>query len=57
MRIVVDLRCQGYAHCVPLAPDEPDTWGPPEADCLAADLGGWHDPAASVSRADTQHTS
>jgi ferredoxin len=22
MRIVVDLnRCQGYAHCVPLAPD------------------------------------
>lgn len=23
---------------------DPGTWGPPEADALAADLGGWHDP-------------
>ena len=23
---------------------EPGSWGPPEADRLAADLGGWHDP-------------
>ena len=22
----------------------PDTWGPEEADRLAADIGGWHDP-------------
>jgi glucose-6-phosphate 1-dehydrogenase len=26
---------------------EPGTWGPPEADRLAADLGGWHDPKAA----------
>ena len=24
---------------------EPGTWGPVEADALAADIGGWHDPA------------
>jgi glucose-6-phosphate 1-dehydrogenase len=24
---------------------EPGSWGPAEADALAADLGGWHDPA------------
>ena len=24
------------------------TWGPPEADQLAADIGGWHNPAPSV---------
>ncbi len=23
---------------------EPGTWGPPEADLLAADIGGWHNP-------------
>jgi glucose-6-phosphate 1-dehydrogenase len=23
---------------------EPGTWGPKEADSLAADIGGWHDP-------------
>jgi glucose-6-phosphate 1-dehydrogenase len=22
----------------------PGTWGPPEADRLAADIGGWHNP-------------
>ncbi len=27
---------------------EPGTWGPPEADRLAADLGGWHDPQAGA---------
>ena len=21
------------------------TWGPPEADAIAADIGGWHNPA------------
>jgi glucose-6-phosphate 1-dehydrogenase len=26
---------------------EPGTWGPPAADRLAADLGGWHDPQAA----------
>jgi glucose-6-phosphate 1-dehydrogenase len=24
---------------------EPGSWGPKEADALAADIGGWHDPA------------
>jgi glucose-6-phosphate 1-dehydrogenase len=24
---------------------EPGSWGPGEADTLAADVGGWHDPA------------
>jgi glucose-6-phosphate 1-dehydrogenase len=28
----------------PLHEYEPGTWGPPEADRLAADIGGWHDP-------------
>jgi glucose-6-phosphate 1-dehydrogenase len=23
---------------------EPGTWGPPEADALAADVGGWRNP-------------
>jgi glucose-6-phosphate 1-dehydrogenase len=26
---------------------EPGTWGPAEADRLAADIGGWHNPEAS----------
>jgi len=25
---------------------EPGTWGPPEADALTAEIGGWHSPAA-----------
>jgi glucose-6-phosphate 1-dehydrogenase len=29
----------------PVRDYEPGTWGPPEADALAADLGGWHVPA------------
>lgn len=29
----------------PLREYEPGTWGPAEADRLAADLGGWHVPA------------
>ncbi len=29
---------------LPLHPYEPGTWGPPEADRLAADIGGWHLP-------------
>ena len=28
----------------------PGTWGPEEADSLAAPHGGWHDPAASEAR-------
>jgi glucose-6-phosphate 1-dehydrogenase len=23
---------------------QPGTWGPPEANRLASDIGGWHDP-------------
>jgi glucose-6-phosphate 1-dehydrogenase len=29
---------------------EPATWGPPEADRLAADIGGWHNPAPSPAK-------
>ena len=29
----------------PLEPYEPGTWGPPSAEKLAADHGGWRDPA------------
>ena len=28
---------------------EPGTWGPAEADALAADVGGWYDPKADAS--------
>ena len=31
----------------PLAEYQPGTWGPTEADRLAADLGGWHNPESS----------
>lgn len=33
----------------PLHIYEPGTWGPPEADRLAADAGGWHNPEATAS--------
>ena len=29
---------------LPLHEYQPGTWGPPEADALAADFGGWHNP-------------
>jgi glucose-6-phosphate 1-dehydrogenase len=32
-------------HSTPIHPYEPGTWGPKEADSLAADIGGWHRPA------------
>lgn len=28
---------------------EPNTWGPPEADAIAAEIGGWHNPKAVES--------
>ena len=31
-------------NAVPLANYSPGTWGPEEADHLAADVGGWRDP-------------
>jgi glucose-6-phosphate 1-dehydrogenase len=31
---------------LPVHPYEPGSWGPAEADAIAADLGGWHTPAA-----------
>src|SRR5262249_34313591 len=31
-------------HVTPVHAYEPGTWGPAEADRLAADLGGWHNP-------------
>ncbi len=33
-------------NAVPLYNYQPGTWGPAEADRLASDLGGWHNPAA-----------
>ncbi len=33
----------------PLHVYEPGTWGPGEADRLAADIGGWHDPQVSAA--------
>jgi glucose-6-phosphate 1-dehydrogenase len=33
-------------NAVPLHEYKPDTWGPKEAERLAADVGGWHNPAA-----------
>jgi glucose-6-phosphate 1-dehydrogenase len=32
-------------NSTPARPYQPGTWGPPEAAELAADVGGWHDPA------------
>ncbi len=29
---------------LPLHAYQPGTWGPPEADAMAADIGGWHNP-------------
>jgi glucose-6-phosphate 1-dehydrogenase len=34
-------------NVTPVYPYQPATWGPPETDRLAADIGGWHNPAAS----------
>ena len=31
-------------NVTPLYFYEPGTWGPPEADRLAEDIGGWHNP-------------
>jgi len=31
--------------CCPTELYEPGTWGPPDSRELAADIGGWHDPA------------
>jgi glucose-6-phosphate 1-dehydrogenase len=34
-------------NVTPVYQYEPGTWGPPEADALAADVGGWHDPSGA----------
>jgi glucose-6-phosphate 1-dehydrogenase len=34
----------------PVHPYQPGSWGPPEADELAANLGGWHNPVAKASK-------
>jgi len=39
--VVQDL----LGNVVPAHVYEPGSWGPKEADALAADIGGWHDPA------------
>jgi glucose-6-phosphate 1-dehydrogenase len=33
-------------NATPVHPYAPGSWGPPQADALPADLGGWHTPAA-----------
>jgi len=35
----------------PVSEYGPGTWGPAEADRLAADVGGWHEPQAYACRA------
>jgi len=35
------------ANVTPVYEYEPHTWGPAEADRLASDIGGWHNPEAS----------
>jgi glucose-6-phosphate 1-dehydrogenase len=35
------------ADTTPVSEYQPGTWGPPEADRLAADVGGWHNPEDS----------
>jgi len=35
------------ADTTPLSEYQPGTWGPPQAEQLAADIGGWHDPDGS----------
>jgi glucose-6-phosphate 1-dehydrogenase len=32
------------ANVTPVHPYEPGSWGPREADGLAIDVGGWHNP-------------
>jgi glucose-6-phosphate 1-dehydrogenase len=39
------------ADTTPLHSYAPGSWGPPEADALAAGIGGWHEPAASAASA------
>jgi len=34
-------------HVTPCTSNAPLTWGPAEADRLASDIGGWHNPEAS----------
>jgi glucose-6-phosphate 1-dehydrogenase len=38
-------------NAVPLHYYKPGTWGPAEADRIAADVGGWHNPAPALSAA------
>jgi glucose-6-phosphate 1-dehydrogenase len=37
-------------NAVPLQYYKPGTWGPPEADRIVADVGGWHNPVTSVAK-------
>ncbi|MDQ6669517.1 MAG: glucose-6-phosphate dehydrogenase [Chloroflexota bacterium] len=38
-------------NVTPVRPYGPGTWGPPEAEKLTADLGGWHDPSLAGANA------
>jgi len=35
---------------------EPGTWGPPEAERLAASIGGWHNPVPEPAAVNLQNT-
>jgi len=37
-------------NVTPVREYEPGTWGPPEAERITAELGGWHNPAAAAER-------
>jgi glucose-6-phosphate 1-dehydrogenase len=43
---VVDPTLGGTAN---VASYEPGTWGPPAADRLTDQFGGWHDPVATMA--------
>ena len=40
----------------PLGFYEPGSWGPPEAERLAASIGGWHNPVPEQAMANLQNT-
>jgi glucose-6-phosphate 1-dehydrogenase len=44
---IVDPILPGAGDAKPVREYEPNTWGPPEADAMIADDGGWHKPCGA----------
>jgi glucose-6-phosphate 1-dehydrogenase len=40
-------------NAIPIQLYEPQTWGPPQADQIAAPDGGWHNPTVAKQTAQT----